>query len=175
MIKKSIWTLCLLMLAGWAYAQQNVSFREGNVVSPQVNEDHSVTFRVRAPQAENVMVLGDWAANKGFAALTKGDDGVWTYTTPALPSEMYTYRFLIDGVAGLDPANPFTRRDVGNVFSIFYVGGGCADYYQVRDVPHGTMTPNPVAVSLCSICCTVAEAMRTPGWNWDTWHASWTT
>ena len=48
MIKKSIWTLCLLMLAGWAYAQQNVSFREGNVVSPQVNEDHSVTFRVRA-------------------------------------------------------------------------------------------------------------------------------
>ena len=140
MMKRSIGLLCLLLLTAWAYAQQNVSFREGNVVSPQVNEDHSVTFRVRAPQAENVMVLGDWAANKGFAALTKGDDGVWTYTTPALPSEMYTYRFLIDGVAGLDPANPFTRRDVGNVFSIFYVGGGCADYYQVRDVPHGTVS-----------------------------------
>ena len=33
--------------------------------------------------------------------------------------------------------NPFTRRDVGNVFSIFYVGGGAADAYQVKDVPHG--------------------------------------
>ena len=72
--------------------------------------------------------------------MTKDADGVWTYTTPVLPSEMYTYRFLIDGVAGLDPSNPFTRRDVGNVFSIFYVGGGCADYYQVRDVPHGTVS-----------------------------------
>ena len=49
MMKRSIGLLCLLVLAGWAYAQQNVSFREGNVVSPQVNEDHSVTFRVRAP------------------------------------------------------------------------------------------------------------------------------
>ena len=140
MKEKCIWLLCLLMLAGWVNAQQNVSFREGNVVSPQVNADNSVTFRVRAPQAESVSVLGDWAADKGVGTMTKDADGVWTYTTPVLPSEMYTYRFLIDGVAGLDPSNPFTRRDVGNVFSIFYVGGGCADYYQVRDVPHGTVS-----------------------------------
>ena len=140
MKEKCIWLLCLLMLAGWVNAQQNVSFREGNVVSPQVNADNSVTFRVRAPRAESVSVLGDWAADKGVGTMTKDADGVWTYTTPVLPSEMYTYRFLIDGVAGLDPSNPFTRRDVGNVFSIFYVGGGCADYYQVRDVPHGTVS-----------------------------------
>ena len=140
MKEKCIWLLCLLMLAGWVNAQQNVSFREGNVVSPQVNADNSVTFRVRAPQAESVSVLGDWAADKGVGTMTKDADGVWTYTTPVLPSEMYTYRFLIDGVAGLDPSNPFTRRDVGNVFSIFYVGEGCADYYQVRDVPHGTVS-----------------------------------
>ena len=140
MKEKCIWLLCLLMLAGWVNAQQNVSFREGNVVSPQVNADNSVTFRVRAPRAESVSVLGDWAADKGVGMMTKDADGVWTYTTPVLPSEMYTYRFLIDGVAGLDPSNPFTRRDVGNVFSIFYVGGGCADYYQVRDVPHGTVS-----------------------------------
>lgn len=58
---------------------------------------------------------------------------------PPLPSEMYTYRLTVDGVDGLDPTNPFTRRDVGTVFSIFYVGGGCADYYQVRDVAHGSV------------------------------------
>ena len=92
-MKRSIGLLCLLVLAGWAYAQQNVSFREGNVVSPQVNEDHSVTFRVRAPQAENVMVLGDWAANKvvyqifptRFASSRPVPDRIW-YQAPIGPS-----------------------------------------------------------------------------------------
>ncbi len=134
----------LFVLALWSaaasHAQQNVSFREGNVVSPQVNEDHSVTFRLRAPKAGSVWVWGDWEADRGLGQMRRGADSVWTYTTPALPSEMYTYRFVVDGVAGLDPSNPFTRRDVGNVFSIFFVSGGCADYYQVRRVPHGTVS-----------------------------------
>ena len=99
----------------------------------------------------------------------------------------------------LDPTNPFTRRDVGTVFSIFYVGGGCADYYQVHNVAHGSVAqvwyhsdalhadrrlsvylpPHygesgkkyPVPVS----ACTEAEAMRMRGLNSDTRHASSTT
>ena len=120
-----------------AMAQQNVGFREGSVVSPQINEDNSVTFRLRADAAGHVTVIGDWAANGGRGEMTRNADGVWTYTTPVLPSEMYTYRIDVDGVVNLDPLNPFTRRDVGNVYSIFYIGGGCGDYYQVHDVPHG--------------------------------------
>lgn len=120
-----------------AMAQQNVGFREGSVVSPQINEDNSVTFRLRADAAWHVTVIGDWAANGGRGEMTRNADGVWTYTTPVLPSEMYTYRIDVDGVVNLDPLNPFTRRDVGNVYSVFYIGGGCGDYYQVHDVPHG--------------------------------------
>lgn len=120
-----------------AMAQQNVGFREGSVVSPQINEDNSVTFRLRADAAGHVTVIGDWAANGGRGEMTRNADGVWTYTTPVLPSEMYTYRIDVDGVLNLDPLNPFTRRDVGNVYSVFYIGGGCGDYYQVHDVPHG--------------------------------------
>lgn len=120
-----------------AMAQQNVGFREGSVVSPQINEDNSVTFRLRADAAGHVTVIGDWAANGGRGEMTRNADGVWTYTTPVLPSEMYTYRIDVDGVVNLDPLNPFTRRDVGNVYSVFYIGGGCGDYYQVHDVPHG--------------------------------------
>ena len=120
-----------------AMAQQNVGFREGSVVSPQINEDNSVTFRLRADAAGRVTVIGDWAANGGRGEMTRNADGVWTYTTPVLPSEMYTYRIDVDGVVNLDPLNPFTRRDVGNVYSVFYIGGGCGDYYQVHDVPHG--------------------------------------
>lgn len=118
-------------------AQQNISFREGKLVSPQVNNDRTVTFRVNAPKAKNVKVLADWEQNGGQGVMKKGKDGIWEYTTPRLVSEMYTYRFDVDGVVSIDPVNPFTRRDVGNVFSIFYVGGGVADEYQVKDVDHG--------------------------------------
>lgn len=52
---------------------------------------------------------------------------------------MYTYRYVMDGVTIIDPANPFIRRDVGNIFSIFYINDGPADYYQVHDVSHGNV------------------------------------
>ena len=104
-----------------ASAQQNVGFRQGAVISPEVNEDHTVTFRVNAPNATEVTVFGDWAAEKGIIRLEKNSKGIWENTTTVLPSEMYTYRVIIDGIAGIDPSNPFTRRDVGNIFSIFYI------------------------------------------------------
>lgn len=133
--------LCLTMiLACMANAQQNISFREGKIISPQINADNSVTFRVRAPLAKSVTVRGDWDADGGRGEMKQDADSVWTYTTPALTSEMYTYRIVIDGVAGLDPTNPFVRRDVGSQFSIFFINGGAADYYQVHDVPHGTLS-----------------------------------
>ncbi len=129
-------TLCLSISS---YAQQNVGFRMSEVASPIVNTDKTVTFKLIAPKAKAVSVIGDWQANSGKGSMQKGKDGVWTYTTPALPSEMYTYRFNIDGVTSIDPLNSFTRRDVGNVFSIFFVSGGNADYYQVHQVEHGTI------------------------------------
>ena len=131
--------LLFSMIALMLDAQQNISFREGNLVSPQINGDNTVTFRLNAPKAKKVSVMGDWEANEGKGDMKKSKSGIWEYTTTVLPSEMYTYRFDIDGVVSLDPVNPFTKRDVGNVFSIFYIGGGCADYYQVHDVPHGNV------------------------------------
>lgn len=130
----------LMMLTTIVCAQQNVSFREGAISSPIVNADNTVTFRLNAPKAETVQVIGDWAVDNGKASLVRNNEGLWEYTTPVLPSEMYTYRFVIDDVVVIDPTNPFVKRDVGNVFSYFYVGNGCADYYQVHNVPHGNIT-----------------------------------
>ena len=129
-----------MLMAITVNAQQNTSFREGKLVSPQVNPDNSVTFRLQAPKAKKVTVVADWEANNGKGEMKKGKDGVWEYTSPVLPSEMYTYRFDIDGVVDIDPVNPFTRRDVGNIFSMFFIGNGCADYYQVHNVAHGNLT-----------------------------------
>ena len=128
-----LWALALPL-----NAQQNIGFRANNVQSPQVNADGSVTFRLYAPKAHRVAVLGDW--ENGLGEMVEGEGGVWSFTTGPLPSELYTYRFAVDGLVGLDPSNAFTKRDVGTVFSIFYVGGGYGDLYQVQDVPHGQVT-----------------------------------
>ena len=136
---KTILAAMLVLASSTVMAQQNINTKVETIVSPQVNANNTVTFRLLAPQAKSVSVKGDWEANDGVGIMKKDKKGLWTYTTPVLPSEMFTYRFNMDGVVITDPADPFTRRDVGNVFSIFFVNGGAADYYQVRNVAHGTV------------------------------------
>lgn len=121
------------------YAQQNTSYRESDIQSPVVSKDGSVSFSIFAPQATTVEIHGDWEVEEGNCKMQKQSNGIWTGKTPVLPSEMYTYRVVIDGVAGLDPTNPFVRRDVGTQFSVFFVDGGIGDLYQVQNVKHGAL------------------------------------
>lgn len=130
----------LLLLPFGAEAQQNVGRATSTVVSPLENGNNTVTFLLDAPKAKVVRVIGDWSENPAGEIMTKGKDGLWTLTTDSLASEMYTYRYVVDGMTIIDPANPFTKRDVGSVFSIFFINGGAADNYQVHDVPHGNVT-----------------------------------
>ncbi len=123
-----------------ASAQQNTGFRQGSIVSPQVNEGNSVTFRLKAPLAQSVTIKGDWEANGGKGSMTKDGNGVWSFTTGILPSDLYLYTFMVDSVQMLDPLNPFVCRDVGNLFSVFLTANGKGDYYSVKDVPHGSVT-----------------------------------
>jgi hypothetical protein len=76
----------------------------------------------------------------GLLPMTKGENGVWTLTTKPLPSEMYMYLFVVDGVATADPNNPYVFRDFATISNIFIVGKGQADLYKVNDVPHGSVT-----------------------------------
>src|SRR5258706_485335 len=47
-------------------------------VSPEVQADRHVVFRVYAPQAQNVRLSGgDIPGNTSGATFTKGDNGVW--------------------------------------------------------------------------------------------------
>lgn len=136
MLKRVLFILMALLPLS-LFAQQNIGHKTETVRSPEVNPDGSVTFRLYAPKAHNVTVIGDWI--NGISPLTEGEGGVWEYTTAPLPSELYTYRFYVDGLIGLDPGNPFTLRDVGTTFSYFYVDGDKASYYEVQDVPHGNV------------------------------------
>ena len=87
-IMKSKLILLLLFFVSASYAQQNVMAKQSAIVSPQVNEDNSVTFRLHAPKAKLVEVIGDWEPLNGKGTMVRGKDGVWEYSTPVLPSEM---------------------------------------------------------------------------------------
>ncbi|MDX8339419.1 alpha/beta hydrolase-fold protein [Draconibacterium sp. IB214405] len=140
---KQLFFTLLMGLITWSLSAQQDLFNENPIVSPQINADNSVTFQVKAPTAETVSVSGSLDAEKALAPITydmkKGDDGAWSFTTPVLPSELYRYHFIIDGARTTDPGNAFAIRDVGNLSSIFIIGGGQADLYKVQKVPHGTV------------------------------------
>jgi len=73
------------------------------VVSPEVAPDHRVTFRLRAPDAKEVAVLG---LSDNPLPMTKNPQGVWSATTPApLSPDIYPYTFLVDGARIPDPVN----------------------------------------------------------------------
>ena len=141
--------VCALVFTAQA---QEALFGGQNIISPEVHEDGSVTFRLFAPGAESVEVTGDFLPSvkietqmgpmdgPGKAALTKDEKGVWTFKSQPLSSELYGYSFIIDGFKTTDPNNPFLIRDVASVTNIFIVGNGQADLYRTQDVPHGTVT-----------------------------------
>jgi enterochelin esterase-like enzyme len=106
--------------------------------SPQIADDHRVTFRLFAPKATEVTFNADWIGATNLP-MTRDDQGVWSVTLGPLEAQLYGYWFLVDGVRTLDPANSETERD-GNRFSSLLMVSGPADaMWDFKDVPHGTL------------------------------------
>jgi len=151
-MKKLTTLFALVLVCATTFAQQAL-WGGSPIVSPEIHENNTVTFRLKAPNADKVQVTGDFLPTKkmktpygdfdgpGAADLTKGSDGVWTYTTPEpLMPELYSYSFLVDGLKITDPSNVYMIRDVSSVTNVFLIGGGRADLYKVNEVPHGTVS-----------------------------------
>jgi len=142
-MKSRFLLLIILLVTGMNVFAQQALFGGQQINSPEINPDNSVTFQLLAPNADEVKLSGDWMKPEGMVpasvAMTKGDKGVWSYTTEPLGSELYSYSFSVDGLKTTDPNNPFLIRDVASVTNIFIVGGGQADLYKVNDIPHGTI------------------------------------
>ncbi len=135
--------LLFTTISYYAVAQQSL-WNNSQLVSPQINNDNSVTFRVEAPGAHEVKIIGDWlpSAGQGSGSVTMKLDekGIWSYTTTPLASDLYSYLFVIDGIKTNDPNNVYQIRDVASIFNVFIVKGGKGDLYSVNDVPHGTVS-----------------------------------
>src|SRR5262245_36998612 len=124
---------------------QNLTPYGANVISPEVRDDRTVTFRVKAQDARSVALTGGpvlLAIGKGSNPIPfdKGADGVWTLTVGPLKPNLYVYRFLVDGVAIVDPNNTFTGVSDQPGYSTLVVHGDAPAYYDAKSVPHGAVT-----------------------------------
>lgn len=151
-MKKISSLVVILLLCTFSYAQQAL-WGGTSVISPEIHENNTVTFRLKAPKAVKVQVTGDFLPiqkikiqsgefeGPDVVDLKEGKDGVWEYTTPnPLSPELYSYSFIVDGLKVMDPGNVYMIRDVATVTNIFIIGGERADLYKVNKVPHGTVS-----------------------------------
>jgi enterochelin esterase family protein len=141
-----------LVLASRVNAQPPGSGRGGPqpplVVSPQVLPDHRIVFRLLAPQAQSVRIVGtdipSLAGGPGTpppastSAMKKAESGVWEVTVDSVPPGSYRYNFNVDGVAVIDPRNPSTSESNTNTWSLVHVPG--AEFMDTLQVPHGGVT-----------------------------------
>jgi enterochelin esterase family protein len=106
------------------------------VVSPEVAPDDRVTFRLRAPNAKEVMLQLEGAKEQ---SMQQGDQGVWSVTTTALEPDFYGYNFTVDGVRFTDPSNSAMKPNLLGVSSEVHVPGPQSLPWEVNDVPHGIL------------------------------------
>lgn len=113
--------------------------------SPEVHNDHTVTFRVKAPNATKVeLPSGAIHTSLGLGReplqFTKGDDEIWTLTIGPLIPDMYAYNLLIDGVQVADPSNTYAAFTAMPPYSQLVVHGNGPAYYDAQNVSHGNVT-----------------------------------
>ena len=138
-MKKSIhlwFFVALFILQLSAFAQPP---RGPFVRSPQVHKDKTVRFEYLAPNAEKVLLSGQFL-NSGPVEMTKGNQGIWSVTVGPVQPDIYPYNFVVDGTSVMDPGNVDYFPNERFKGSILLVPGDEPRSYELKDVPHGSVT-----------------------------------
>lgn len=106
-------------------------------VSPEVHDDGTVTFRLRAPDAPNASVNASWAG--GETAMQKGEDGVWSATVGPAEPGIYAYTYEVAGVRLIDPHNPEIKLWQGGHSSLVTIPSEGPAFYEYTAVDHGDL------------------------------------
>lgn len=98
-----------------------------------LHEDGSVTFVVNIPESRRVRVYCDCALRNSkyniqreklqSAQMTHDKSGLFSYTTPPLAPEVYTYRFKSNGQKLVDSRNADSIRVSNGKRSVFVIAG----------------------------------------------------
>jgi len=106
------------------------------IVSPELSADGRVTFRLRAPNANEVILRCEGLSE---AKLEKDAQGVWSFTSPPMGPDIYSYTFSVDGLRLLDPGNPAMKYNLLNSDSELHVPGPKSLPWEINDVPRGKL------------------------------------
>ncbi len=111
--------------------------QSGPVLSPEVQPDQRVTFRLRAPDAREVSVSTQGI--QGRVALSKDESGVWSAAAGPIEPGVWEYTYTIDGVQTIDPGNPAIKPQRQPKSSILHIASDPPAAWDFQNVPHGTM------------------------------------
>src|ERR1043165_5350966 len=92
----------LLLAAGVGFAQLP---RMDTLLPPEVHSHRRVTFRVRATNATEVTLFGDWMKPETKVTLAHDQEWIWSATVGPLEPGLAIYTFTVDGVTTPDPVN----------------------------------------------------------------------
>ena len=118
-----------------AFAQTPASSNVRGSEYPKLFPDGRAMFRITAPQAKSVAVELMGTTIAPFA-MTAGEKGVWTVTTPPIAPGFHYYAIVIDGVRTNDPGSE-TYFGWARQTSGIDVPDPKATFYEERDVAHG--------------------------------------
>jgi enterochelin esterase family protein len=128
----------LLSVLPSAFAQDRPGTRPPEFVSAEVSTEKKVTFRLYAPKATAVRLVGSDMPRIGQGvSMKKADNGVWEASVGPVPAGAFRYNFNVDGVAVIDPRNPATSESNTNTWSLVYVPG--SEVSDTKNVPHGAV------------------------------------
>jgi enterochelin esterase-like enzyme len=108
-----------------------------NAQYPRVHADGRATFQFKAADAKRVQVFTHYGLGpRGHWDMTKGDAGVWKFTSPPIVPGFHYYAFLVDGVMVNDPGTD-TYFGTSKPTSGIEIPEKGVDFFHGKDVPHG--------------------------------------
>ena len=94
-----------------------------NSSSPVIGKDGSVSFSIKAPDADTVRLVID----SRLDTLMQRQGDKWALTLRDLEPDLYMYFYVVDGMKVLDVDNAHVLRDVKSVMNTFVLdpNGDC--------------------------------------------------
>ena len=124
-MKKIIFlSIAIFLCSTLVTAQELANFVNNKpVISPEIS-GNEVIFRIKVPKARDVKLYGSWMANyTDRQDLIEKENGIWEVILPTPDPEIYTYHFIVDGVAMSDANNILMQRDGTRYLSMLLVDG----------------------------------------------------
>jgi len=133
-MKKALYILTAMGFISFNAAAQ----RPPAISSPDINPDHSITFRYYSRTAQKVMLRGEFLTSP--LEMSKDTSGIWSITVPPVKPDIYPYSFKVDSVELADPNNTNIFANERFKRSIIDIPGDTPLIHSLQNVPHGKIS-----------------------------------